>query len=162
VGYAGVFMLVGAGGGCVPVSESGTCDEPFWPQGVGTGVHPLRPKRESPMQPCLVLARLRTVNPCRPSTAQRCATPNHRAFDFWVGEWSVSDTSGRVIASSTIERTPVVASLGALESHSRARTASASTGCPATASGIRRGWGAARGSRVQGRDDQRRDDRSGG
>jgi hypothetical protein len=32
-----------------------------------------------------------------------CATPDHRAFDFWVGEWEVSDTSGKVIAASSVQ-----------------------------------------------------------
>lgn len=31
-----------------------------------------------------------------------CDTPAHRAFDYWVGEWVVSDTTGRHIANSSI------------------------------------------------------------
>ena len=33
-----------------------------------------------------------------------CATAEFRAFDFWVGEWEVIDTAGRVIAESSIQR----------------------------------------------------------
>jgi hypothetical protein len=33
----------------------------------------------------------------------RCTTPDHRAFDFWVGEWEVSDSSGKVVAASSIK-----------------------------------------------------------
>jgi hypothetical protein len=33
-----------------------------------------------------------------------CATPIHRAFDYWVGEWNVLDTAGTKIAESSIER----------------------------------------------------------
>ena len=31
-----------------------------------------------------------------------CATPVHHAFDFWIGEWEVSDTAGVVQAASSI------------------------------------------------------------
>lgn len=31
-----------------------------------------------------------------------CATPGHRSFDFWVGEWEVADSTGQVIAESSI------------------------------------------------------------
>lgn len=34
-----------------------------------------------------------------------CTSPAHRGFDFWVGEWQVSDTGGHVIGKSSIERT---------------------------------------------------------
>jgi hypothetical protein len=33
----------------------------------------------------------------------QCTTPDHHAFDFWVGEWEVSDTAGKVIATSSIQ-----------------------------------------------------------
>jgi hypothetical protein len=33
-----------------------------------------------------------------------CAAPAFHALDFWVGEWEVSDTGGRVIAKSSIGR----------------------------------------------------------
>jgi hypothetical protein len=33
-----------------------------------------------------------------------CCTQNHTAFDFWVGEWIVFDTSGNKIGENKIER----------------------------------------------------------
>jgi hypothetical protein len=33
-----------------------------------------------------------------------CTSDAHRAFDYWVGEWSVHDTAGTKIAESSIER----------------------------------------------------------
>lgn len=33
-----------------------------------------------------------------------CTSPQHRAFDYWVGEWTVHDTAGRQIAESSIRR----------------------------------------------------------
>jgi len=44
----------------------------------------------------------RAVQPQRPAG---CTTPEHRQFDFWVGEWDVSPSaaaSGVIIAESTI------------------------------------------------------------
>ncbi len=34
-----------------------------------------------------------------------CAAAPFRQFDFWVGEWTVTDTVGHVMAHSTIQRT---------------------------------------------------------
>jgi hypothetical protein len=31
-------------------------------------------------------------------------TPAHRAFDFWVGDWTVTNTAGRTAATSRVER----------------------------------------------------------
>ena len=31
-----------------------------------------------------------------------CTAAQFRSFDFWVGEWEVTDTTGRVIATSSI------------------------------------------------------------
>src|SRR6056297_138191 len=31
-----------------------------------------------------------------------CMSADHRAFDFWVGEWDVYNASGEVVAQSTI------------------------------------------------------------
>lgn len=33
-----------------------------------------------------------------------CTAPTYRAFDYWVGEWSVSDSTGRPIAESSVTR----------------------------------------------------------
>ncbi len=32
-----------------------------------------------------------------------CDTPEHHAFDYWVGEWNVFDTTGTKIAESSIK-----------------------------------------------------------
>ena len=42
-----------------------------------------------------------------PAAAQQapqraCDTEDHRAFDYWIGEWVVSDTTGQQIAESSI------------------------------------------------------------
>jgi hypothetical protein len=47
------------------------------------------------------------VGSAAPAAAQQppqrpCDTQAHRAFDYWIGEWEVSDTTGRRIASSSI------------------------------------------------------------
>ena len=36
--------------------------------------------------------------------AAACTSPAHHAFDFWVGQWEVTDTGGHVVGKSTIER----------------------------------------------------------
>ncbi|MEM9931572.1 MAG: hypothetical protein AAF840_17330 [Bacteroidota bacterium] len=33
-----------------------------------------------------------------------CCTEQHQAFDFWIGEWEVKDTSGTVVGYNTIEQ----------------------------------------------------------
>jgi len=33
-----------------------------------------------------------------------CMSDDYRAFDFWVGEWSVSDTSGTQVGTNVIRR----------------------------------------------------------
>jgi hypothetical protein len=33
-----------------------------------------------------------------------CCTEAHSEFDFWVGEWTVSDTTGTILGENTIER----------------------------------------------------------
>ena len=45
-------------------------------------------------------APLRAQQPSPPT----CAAPEHRQFDFWLGEWSVADTAGRPIGQSEITR----------------------------------------------------------
>ena len=41
--------------------------------------------------------------PLRPQDTQ-CASAQHRQFDFWIGEWTVSDTRGRQVGTSRVER----------------------------------------------------------
>jgi hypothetical protein len=55
---------------------------------------------------CLFLVFLAgAANAQTPASPAPCETPEHRAFDFWVGEWSVSraDTNAKV-AESRIEK----------------------------------------------------------
>lgn len=33
-----------------------------------------------------------------------CETPEHRQFDFWIGEWEVVDTAGTVLGTNRITR----------------------------------------------------------
>lgn len=33
-----------------------------------------------------------------------CTAPQYRAFDYWIGEWDVTDTTGTKIAESSITR----------------------------------------------------------
>lgn len=40
----------------------------------------------------------------QPKMPPTCTTPDHAAFDYWVGEWVVADTTGREIAESSISK----------------------------------------------------------
>jgi hypothetical protein len=33
-----------------------------------------------------------------------CCTEAHQAFDFWVGEWTVYDTSGNIVGTNSIQK----------------------------------------------------------
>ena len=33
-----------------------------------------------------------------------CCTEAHQAFDFWVGEWTVYDTSGKIVGTNSIQK----------------------------------------------------------
>ena len=37
------------------------------------------------------------------SPPQSCAAPEHRQFDFWIGEWNVRNAAGRVVGTNTIK-----------------------------------------------------------
>jgi hypothetical protein len=51
----------------------------------------------------LLLAQAAAVPPTTPPPA--CTGPEHRQFDFWVGEWQVTQTGKRdVVATSLIEK----------------------------------------------------------
>lgn len=39
-----------------------------------------------------------------PSPAPACSAPEHRQFDFWVGEWEVRDAQGQLAGTNTITR----------------------------------------------------------
>jgi hypothetical protein len=36
--------------------------------------------------------------------AAPCGSPEHAAFDFWVGDWDVTDASGKLAGTSHVER----------------------------------------------------------
>lgn len=40
----------------------------------------------------------------QPAPPPACTAAEHRAFDYWVGEWTVADSTGRQIAESSITR----------------------------------------------------------
>jgi hypothetical protein len=40
----------------------------------------------------------------RAADAPACNTPNHRAFDFWIGEWQVHTPDGKLAGTNRIER----------------------------------------------------------
>ena len=40
----------------------------------------------------------------QPAVAGPCDTPDHRAFDFWVGEWDVYGKNGKLVGSNSITR----------------------------------------------------------
>jgi len=52
-----------------------------------------------------------------------CRTPEHRAFDFWVGQWVVYDPAGNVAGHNTIELV-----LGGCALHESWESASGSSG----------------------------------
>lgn len=55
--------------------------------------------------PLLILAAAADTPPSPPPPPIDCGNSNHKALDFWLGDWSVSDTaSGVVIATSRVEK----------------------------------------------------------
>lgn len=42
--------------------------------------------------------------PSNEPTAERCRSPEHRQFDFWIGTWEVRDTAGQVTGHNEIRR----------------------------------------------------------
>lgn len=36
--------------------------------------------------------------------ADACSAPEQRQFDFWLGDWEVTDTAGKVVGNNTITR----------------------------------------------------------
>jgi len=49
-----------------------------------------------------------TLSPSAPSLAQSsppsCTVTEHRAFDFWIGEWNVYGTNGKLAGTNSIKR----------------------------------------------------------
>jgi hypothetical protein len=50
----------------------------------------------------LVLLTAHALSPQQP----RCTSDAHRQFDFWIGDWNVTDVRGVSLGTSTVERTP--------------------------------------------------------
>jgi len=50
---------------------------------------------------CAIVVPARSAE--EPSKAP-CSTPEHRALDFWVGEWEVSDKAGKPAGRSSVQR----------------------------------------------------------
>ena len=42
--------------------------------------------------------------PTQPTTPPPCTAPEHRQFDFWVGEWVVHNPKGQQVGTNHIER----------------------------------------------------------
>ncbi|WP_020570792.1 hypothetical protein [Neolewinella persica] len=52
-----------------------------------------------------ILLLLFTLSPlCGQTTPCPCCNEAFRAFDFWVGDWEVVDTSGTIVGENTIEK----------------------------------------------------------
>ena len=49
---------------------------------------------------CLLPAALPAQSPAGPAT--RCSRPEHRQFDFWVGEWEVTRPDGKTAGTNRI------------------------------------------------------------
>ena len=50
----------------------------------------------------LLLALAFAVPAFAQSPGQPCGAPEHRQFDFWIGEWDVRNAAGRVVGTNTI------------------------------------------------------------
>jgi hypothetical protein len=51
-----------------------------------------------------LIALAATTVAAQPSAPAPCATPEHRQFDFWLGEWEVRGPAGRVAGTNRINR----------------------------------------------------------
>lgn len=50
------------------------------------------------------LACLAAALACAPPAMAACEAPEHRQFDFWLGEWEVRAPDGKVVGSNSIVR----------------------------------------------------------
>ena len=41
---------------------------------------------------------------CAPPAPAACDAPEHRAFDFWIGEWDVYNAEGKLAGTNRVER----------------------------------------------------------
>jgi hypothetical protein len=53
---------------------------------------------------CLVMAQTAPRKAQEGEPAPRCADPEYSQFDFWIGEWKVTDPEGNVQGSNRIEK----------------------------------------------------------
>ncbi|MEO8753730.1 MAG: hypothetical protein ABI624_13740 [Casimicrobiaceae bacterium] len=53
---------------------------------------------------CLVVAEAADAQDAKPAAKPSCATPEYRQFDFWIGEWDVSNPAGRIVGQNRIAR----------------------------------------------------------
>lgn len=44
------------------------------------------------------------LNAACAAAAQSCATPGHRAFDFWLGDWNVQTPQGKATSRSRVSK----------------------------------------------------------
>ena len=51
----------------------------------------------------LLLGSLGPAARAQPATPQPCSTPEHRQFDFWVGDWDVFDPTGKKLGTNSIK-----------------------------------------------------------
>jgi ketosteroid isomerase-like protein len=58
------------------------------------------------MTPCSGLTLLLILSTAGPAAAGSCATPEHRQFDFWIGDWDAFDTvqPDKVVARLRVDR----------------------------------------------------------
>lgn len=108
--------------------SDGKCEEPvdlfFFPSNVYHQDIPLTPVVASTGVPSLLLSMesldwiscssigLAELSPAAraqapaPKAVAKCATPEHRQFDFWVGDWDAYDVSapGKVVARNRVDR----------------------------------------------------------
>ena len=50
----------------------------------------------------VVLVAAAAVAGAQPPAGEACRTPEHRQFDFWLGEWDVADATGKVAGQNRI------------------------------------------------------------
>ena len=53
---------------------------------------------------CLAAAGSACAQDAKPAAPPSCATPEYRQFDFWIGDWDVSNPAGKVVGQNRIAR----------------------------------------------------------
>lgn len=67
-------------------------------------VHRRGKSRPSPLVLLLAVALPATPADASAQETSPCSTPEHRRFDFWIGEWEVFDAQGKRAGTNVIER----------------------------------------------------------